>query len=530
MIQNPILPGFHPDPSILRVGADFYIATSTFEWFPGVMIHHSRNLIDWEICATPLDRVSQLDMAGNPDSCGIWAPCLSHDGNMFYLIYTDVKNSEGIYKDSHNYLVTSPSITGPWSEPVYMNSSGFDPSLFHDSDGKKWFVNVRWDHRKGKNQFGGIILQEYDSEAEKLTGPIVTIFTGTPIGLNEAPHLYKRNGWYYLMTAEGGTFVEHAVTLARSKSLEGPYELHPQNPILTSYGYPVEKLQRAGHASLVDTPSGEWYLAHLCGRSLPGLFANRCFLGRETALQKVCWGEDGWLRLSAGGNRPFVEVDPPSLDAYSAVHEPLRDDFDATSVSRYFQSLRVPMTEDWATLTARKGYLRLFGRESLSSCQRQSLVARRLTSFQCEAECSLDFNPDTFQQMAGLVCYYNTILYHYLYVTFEEGIGNVLNIVTNRFNGFSYPLDEPVTLGSITHVLLRATVDNERLRFSYSLDGTAWLRIGPACDMAMLSDEATLTNPGGRAGFTGTLVGICAQDLSGRKMHADFDYFEYRLK
>ncbi|HEY1405140.1 MAG TPA: glycoside hydrolase family 43 protein, partial [Spirochaetota bacterium] len=279
-IHNPVLPGFHPDPSILRVGNDFYIATSTFEWFPGVMIHHSQDLVNWEFCVTPLDRVSQLDLIGNPDSCGIWAPCLSHDGQLFHLIYTDVKNTDGIYKDSHNFLVTAPTIHGPWSEPIFMNSSGFDPSLFHDDDGRKWFVNVRWDHRKGKDPFGGIVLQEYDPSAKKLSGPIKTIFTGTPIGLNEGPHLYKRNGWYYLLTAEGGTFTEHAVTFARSRSIAGPYELHPQNPILTAYGYPVEELQRAGHASLVDTPNGEWYLAHLCGRPLPKLFQKRCILGR----------------------------------------------------------------------------------------------------------------------------------------------------------------------------------------------------------------------------------------------------------
>lgn len=159
-IQNPILRGFNPDPSILRVGDDYHIATSTFEWFPGVQIHHPRDLVNWRVLAQPLSRVSQLDMRGNGDSGGIWAPCLSYSDGLFYLIYTDVKTFSMIagFKDTHNYLVTAEKIEGPWSEPAFLNSSGFDPSLFHDDDGKKWFLNMVWDHRMGKNQFGGILL------------------------------------------------------------------------------------------------------------------------------------------------------------------------------------------------------------------------------------------------------------------------------------------------------------------------------------------------------------------------------------
>ena len=135
MITNPILPGFNPDPSICRVGEDYYIATSTFEWYPGVQIHHSRDLVNWTLVKRPLDRASQLDMRGNPDSCGIWAPCLSHADGLFWLVYTDVKRYSG-FKDTHNYIVTAPSIDGPWSDPIHINSSGFDPSLFHDTDGR----------------------------------------------------------------------------------------------------------------------------------------------------------------------------------------------------------------------------------------------------------------------------------------------------------------------------------------------------------------------------------------------------------
>jgi xylan 1,4-beta-xylosidase len=170
-ITNPILKGFNPDPSILRVNDDYYIATSTFEWFPGVQIHHSKDLINWELIAHPLNRISQLDMKGVPDSCGVWAPCLSYDNGTFYLVYSNVKSFAGVWKDTPNYLVTTKNIRGEWSESVFLDSSGFDGSLFHDADGRKWYLSMRVDHRKGK-MFGGIVLREFDTILQKLVGEV----------------------------------------------------------------------------------------------------------------------------------------------------------------------------------------------------------------------------------------------------------------------------------------------------------------------------------------------------------------------
>ena len=294
VITNPILKGFNPDPSICRAGDDYYIATSTFEWFPGVQIHHSRDLVHWDLVCRPLSRPSQLDMRGEMDSCGVWAPCLTYADGMFWLLFSDMKRRDGSVKDVHNYLVTAPSIEGPWSDPIYLNSSGFDPSLFHDDDGRKWLVNVWWDYRArpprfpGDNSFSGIACQEYDVAKQKLKGPVTNIFKGTSAGLTEGPHLYHRDGWYYIMVAEGGTGYNHAATMGRSRSLEGPYELHPDTYVVTTRGKPQAPLQRAGHADFVDTPEGETYLVHLTGRPIAGL--RRCPLGRETAIQKIEWG------------------------------------------------------------------------------------------------------------------------------------------------------------------------------------------------------------------------------------------------
>jgi len=300
MIQNPILPGFNPDPSIVRVGDDYYIATSTFEWFPGVQIHHSRDLVNWRLLTRPLTRASQLDMLGAPDSCGVWAPCLTHADGLFWLIYTDVKRygrtstggatGSASLRDFHNYLVTSPSIEGPWSDPVYLNSSGFDPSLFHDADGRKYLLNQLWDHRPGGNRFNGIVAQEYSVAERRLVGRRENIFPGTAHGLTEAPHLYQRDGYYYLLTAEGGTGWNHGVTMARSRTLHGPYELHPDVTILSARQRPDAALQRAGHADLVDTADGQTWMVYLCGRPLRN--RGTCTLGRETAIQPVTWGED----------------------------------------------------------------------------------------------------------------------------------------------------------------------------------------------------------------------------------------------
>ncbi|MEO1451452.1 MAG: family 43 glycosylhydrolase, partial [Bacteroidota bacterium] len=218
MLQNPILPGFHPDPSIVEVNGVYYLATSTFEWFPGVRIYTSTDLVQWSPAATPLDRPDLLDLKGVPDSCGVWAPCLSHDGELFHLVFSHVKSFDGVWKDTPNYLTTAADIQGPWSEPVFLGAEGFDGSMFHDEDGKKWYLSMQVDHRKGKF-FGGIVMREYNSATKTLTGPTYAIFAGSELGLTEGPHLYKRNGFYYLLTAEGGTEYGHAVSIARSENI-----------------------------------------------------------------------------------------------------------------------------------------------------------------------------------------------------------------------------------------------------------------------------------------------------------------------
>ncbi|AUN32399.1 glycoside hydrolase family 43 protein [Niveispirillum cyanobacteriorum] len=531
MIRNPILPGFNPDPSIVRVGADYYIATSTFEWFPGVQIHHSRDLVHWRLLSRPLNRPSQLNMLGAPDSCGVWAPCLTHADGLFYLIYTDVKRygrttvggaSGASLRDFHNYLVTCDRIDGEWSDPVHLNSSGFDPSLFHDDDGRKYLLNMLWDHRPGRNRFAGIVAQEYCPKVRALIGDRQLIFKGTPLGLTEAPHLYKRDGWYYLLTAEGGTGWNHAVTMARSRNIAGPYELHPETYILSSRTRPDAPLQRAGHADLVETADGDTYAVYLCGRPLPN--RGRCILGRETAIQRMVWGDDGWLRTVDGQGLPSLTTPSPGLPSHPFPPAPARTDFEGPSLPVEFQWLRSPYPDELFSLTERSGWLRLFGCETIGSQYRQALVARRLQSFCASIATRMDFEPSHFQQAAGLVCYYGGTKFHYLHVSHEEGVGKHLRVMSalpdsTQADAFTAPIALPP--GPVT---LRAEIDYERLRFAYRLDGSEWVWLPQIFDASILSDEAT--SPGA-PNFTGAFVGMACQDMAGTGHPADFDWFDY---
>ena len=522
-ILNPVLPGFNPDPSILRVGRTWYVATSTFEWFPGVRIHQSADLANWELAALPLSR-GHINMRGNPSSGGIWAPCLSWDGALFHLIYTDVKfwDNASPFKDQKNFLITAPSIDGPWSEPVYLNSSGFDPSLFHDRDGRKWLVNMEWDHRKEQHRrFSGILMQEYDSRTKALTGPITKIFRGSALGLTEAPHLYRKDGWYYLLTAEGGTSYEHAATIARSRDIEGPYELPDHHPLLSSRNTDPEKvlLQKAGHGSLAEDAEGNWYLAHLCGRPLPG--TDRCVLGRETAIQEIVW-KDGWPRLKGGGNTPADSFTVP-WDVKSPEPVAVEYRFTGPDLPVDFQSLREELPGD--VLSVGDGVLKLRGRDSVLSRHDQSLAARRQEHFSFTAEMEMEFQTRCFQKMAGLSYRYDEDNQYFLYVSWdEEKNSRVVELMKVEHRNVSYltggvPIDE----GPLK---MRLQVTGAAARFFIApgnSDGVFWTPVGPECDTTILSDDFVLP-----MGFTGAFIGMACCDLQNRSAVAAFRDFRYQ--
>lgn len=519
IIRNPVLPGFNPDPCILRVGETYYIAVSSFEWLPGIRVYQSGNLAEWEHCTDIL--TSQVDLRGNPKNGSIWAPQLSYHDDLFYLLYTDIKSTKRPFKDCHNYLMTAPSVEGPWSEPVYLNSSGFDPSLFHDRDGRKWLLNALWDYRilEG-NKSSGIVMQEYDHAEQKLIGQPVKLFDCTPLKKTEAPHIYNRNGYYYLITAEGGTGSGHAVTVARSPELAGPYEVDPLNPMLTSRNNPELPLQCAGHGSLVQTPGGQWYMAHLCTRPVDGKYA---ILGRETALQQVFWDEEGWLRLSAGGNEPQLEL--PAPEGVLAVNGPVRsrlfeDSFDGPQLKKQWNTLRILADDSWCSLKERPGYLRITAGESVQSLFRHHILAIRQCDINFRAETMLEYQPQNYLQMAGLMLYLNDENYLYAYVTHELEQGRVLRLMKCAADSFSYE-PEAIPLTGHLPVQLAVSVEGAGGQFFYRTgDEEEWTALHSPQELGFLS-----------GGFTGNFIGIAAHDMGQfAGSYADFSRFRYEGK
>lgn len=542
-IQNPILRGFHPDPSILRVGEDYYIATSTFEWVPGVRIHHSRDLVHWQPIGYALTNKEQLDLTGVMASGGVWAPCLTYNEQqqLFYLVYTIVRNRAGNVFHADNYVVTAKMVTGPYSKPVYLNSSGFDPSFFHDDDGRIWLTQLEWDFRQDYPSPGVIFLQEYSAELQDVVGDPIRIYDGgTDMGCLEASHIYKRNGYYYLMAAEGGTGYGHGVTMARAKQITGPYEPDPCNPIITSavtifnergvgaflkpqYYNPDAPLQKSGHASLVETTEGNWYAAHLCARPL--MPQMRSTLGRETALQKVYWNEEGWLRLEGGGNQAKLVVPAPDLPSSPVPSLPEKDHFDEPVLSTEWNTLRVHVGEAGIDLTSRPGFLRLRGQDSLFSVHTQSLVARRVQAFDVMVETVVEFEPKYFQAMAGLTFFYDHLTHYFLRVYYSESLGGkALGLISSDHGQKQEWTAFRVALPEGKPVYLRGEVHREKLQFFWSLDGEEWNTFGPMLDASKMSDEY----PESFEHFTGTFVGVTCIDTYRHQATADFDYFVYR--
>ena len=539
LIRNPIIPGFNPDPSIVRVNEDYYIATSTFEWLPAIQLFHSRDLTSWELIGHALQGESAPDLRGIAASGGVWAPCLTHDPTtgLFYLAFSIMRNQTGDQFDVNNYLVTSPDIRGPWSEPTYLNSYGFDPSFFHDDDGRKWLITLEWDPRDGYEHPGAIILEEYDADTKSLIGAPERIFRGaTDRGCLEGAHIYKRNGMYYLMAAEGGTGFGHGVTLARSSNIRGPWECDPQSPFITSwtpryfarnnrdylrpqYFAPDAEMQKAGHGSLVNTPNGEWYVAHLSSRPI-GL-EPRSVLGRETSIQQVEWTDDGWLRLLSGGTSaselttaPAGTPDLPPKD--QRFH---REDFNNPEWNPHLLTPRRAASASWADLNARPSHLRLHGQESLFSRFDVSFVGARLQGFRTIASTSVEFTPTHYSQSAGLVAYYNNENFYYLRVYWSESLNSPALGILTGLNGQrqEWPQERvPLKPGPVK---LQARIVDSELQFAWSQDASEYSPIGPPWDATLLSDEVA-------RGFTGTIIGLTCQDAARRDTFADFDYIE----
>lgn len=539
MIHNPIIPGFNPDPCICRKNDDYYLAVSTFEWFPGIPVYHSKDLVHWELYTHILTDDEKIDLKKLPSAKGIWAPCLTYceAEDLFYVVYGVMNSMNARYFDVDNFVITAKDIKGPWSEPVYLHSAGFDASMFHDDDGRKYVVSLDWETRENYEKPGAICLVEYDPVKKEIIGyPERVWWGGTDRGCIEAPHLTKRGKYYYLMCAEGGTGYNHCVTMGRSTKVDGPYVKDPANPILTSapgYSYerhdpdhlklkyynPQSVLQKSGHGSYVDLPNGETYMVHLCAR--PFVPELRCTLGRETAIQKMQWTEDGWLRLAEGGNLAKLEVEAPDLPEVLMPEIPSFDDFDGEELGNFYYAPRI-MPGRFADLKARPGFVRLFGQESRTSLNKVSILARKLTSVYAQITTKMDFHPEVHQHSAGLILYYDNMNYLNLRKYRSETLKQDALLVIRMENGERTEYLDDRTPVDDGFVWMRLIIEGRSCNFEWSSDGEKYVQIGPEFETSKFSDEYCRYGE-----FTGTMVGITCADRVRHKHYADFDFLEY---
>ena len=507
--RNPILAGYYPDPSICRVGEDYYLINSSFAHFPGIPVFHSRDLVNWEQLGHVIDRPTQLKYDGLGITRGIFAPTISHHDGVFYVVCTMV-DAGG------NFLMTATNPAGPWSDPVWLNFDGIDPSIFFDDDGRAWMVN-NGNPPDNKPLYQGhraIWVQEFDFAARKLVGPRSIIVNGgadiskKPVWI-EGPHLYKRDGWYYLCCAEGGTSSQHSQVILRGKSPTGPFAPWDKNPILTQRdldGSAPHAVTCTGHADLVIGPDGNWWSVFLACRPYA---PDRWATGRETFLLPVNWTADGWPQILPPGERvPYVVVSPRGVSAAAAPAQPLTgnftwtDEFDQPKLSTLWTMLRAPK-ETWWQLGG--GSLNLVPRaDTLNGTGNPSFVGRRLQHSKYEVSTKLRV-PATAGTSAGLVAIQNET-HNYYYGVHRTAAG--LTVFVEKWNG---PKPETVATAALpaetSGIELRLTGDGPTLSFAYALKSGEWKELLANADSYPISVQAA----GGGLHFTGALVGLHAR-------------------
>lgn len=512
IFSQSLLPGFYPDPSICRVGGDFYLVNSTFEFFPGLPIHHSRDLVHWRPIGHVLTRPSQLNLDGIRASAGLYAPTIRHHNGMFYVINTLIDGP----KERGNFIVTAPAIEGPWSDPYWLSDApGFDPSLLFDDDGRAWFVGNR---QLPNGEYQGhceIWLQELDLNSMQLMGPKYSLWEGAlkKAVWAEGPHLYKINGLYYLMIAEGGTGHNHAVTIARCEKVTGPYEGNPRNPILThrhlGHDYPIVG---TGHADLVDTQNGEWWMVLLAMRPYGGYFYN---LGREIFLTPVRW-EDGWPVVNPGKGRVEFESPAPDLPEKCWPALPACDNFESQTLGLEWNFLRTPREPFWS-LTERPGHLRLRLRpQTLAEPANPSFIGRRQQHINFSARAGMEFDPRAADEWAGIVLLQNNDFHFRFVVTREDS--PVVCLVKREKGEEKILARQPVRAGKI---YFKVTAAGQVYSFYIATEYENWQPVAENVDGRILSTPVA-------GGFIGAYIGIYASS-NGRPSEntADWDWFEY---
>ncbi len=514
-VRNPILPGFYPDPSVVKVDGDYYLVNSSFAYFPGVPIFHSTDLVHWEQLGHVLDRPSQLNLTDEGISRGIFAPAINYHNGLFYMVTTFVDGAG-------NFFVTAETASGPWSDPVLLPEiDGIDPSFFFDEDGRAYIVNngPPPDNVSLYNGHRALWMQEFDLETQKLTGPRRIILNGgtdlaqKPVWI-EGPHIYKRNGYYYLMAAEGGTSTWHSEVILRSRNIWGPYEVYDGNPILTQRDLSPDRpnpITCAGHADLVETPDGGWAAVFLACRPYTGDYYN---LGRETFLLPVDWSGEWPVILKKGEAIPTEPEIPWNITStahtFAERSSYWTDDFKGQELGPEWIFIRTP-EEKWYNLKGRG--LKMNAKPvSLAQDGNPAFIGRRQQHLNAEFTAGLKFDFNSRME-SGIVAFQNENFFYMLTVLKTDSKYELR--VTNATEEFAtVPLSKR---GGI--IYLRVTALEDEIQFEYSQNKKIWNPIGPLLDGKHLSTHVA-------GGFVGTIFGLYAYGLEGET--AVFDKVEYR--
>lgn len=497
--RNPVIPGFHPDPSVCRVGSDYYLVNSTFCYFPGVPVFHSRDLIHWKQIGNCLDRPSQLPLSGDITTYGIYAPTIRYHEGIFYMVTTNMSGMG-------NFYVTASDPRGPWSEPVCVDQGGIDPSLYFEN-GRCYFSSTSG---------GCCSICEIDPQTGRKLTPTRLVWDGTGGRYPEGPHIYKKDGWYYLLAAEGGTEYGHKVTIARSRNIYGPYTGNPANPILTHINRNAQNnaIQGVGHADLVEAHDGSWWMVSLGFRPQSGAHH---LLGRETFLVPVSWERNSWPVVNGDGHVD-LEMRVPTLPQYPFAAEPVRTVFDGRPLGPQWLYIRNPKDESYAMRTS--GLRLKCTAEPLDGKGSPTFVGRRQEHICFTATTALAFHGSDLGDEAGVTVFMNgDSHYDFCLSVGERGVCRLL--LNYRLGAMTHRAAEVELPRGAKEVELRVEGSPHYYAFSYSVDGDGFRPLGKM-DSRYLSTETA-------GGFTGVILGLYAVGKEkNTKGFGEFRYFEYQ--
>ena len=524
--RNPILPGFYPDPSICRAGDAYFLVTSTFAYYPGIPIFKSKDLVNWTQVGHVLDRPSQLNTGGLYTSEGVFAPTINHHDGTFYVLNTLVGAGGNFY-----VMATDPA--GPWSDPVWLKDvNGIDPDFFFDDDDKKVYLIHNGPPPDDRPLYQGhraIWLYEFDLAAKNVkreTGRIIVNGGADPSKKPvwiEGPHIFRRNGTYYLTAAEGGTSIDHSQVVFRSKSVWGPWEPYAGNPILTQRHLDPKRddaVTCVGHCDFVETPAGEWWTVLLGCRPYERGVGDMTNLGRETFLLPVTWQDDGWPSILRGDERVPMTVKlpkgaAPPRDAKRSFD--WTDEFDRDRLAQEWMFLRTPPAEPWFSLSAKPGSLMIAPRDvELRSKANPSFIARRQQHATFSAVAAVDTGAVRGRADAGLAAFGNET---YLFLGVRVADGGAREVFVERVapSRRSYPGQAPppplpaevvaskALPDGAARLELRVRGDGRWYRFDYRADAASgWTAVAEKVDAGHLSTHEA-------GGFVGTTLGMFAR-------------------